>query len=717
MISKDKLEILKQVKKNSFRTILFITGLCIILVSALAYLVRYQNIEYVNTHFEGVSASSTNRIISRLKSDIEEINDVRDFFNASEEVKENEFSRYTSRLISNFHYLVLSYADFTPLNELGNDVPKEITGKKLQVMRTTKDSYFLIKNIEPISKYLHLINWDISSDSLIDLSIQKIRKDSCAIISDALPNYFKDSSTNIRIIFTPVYKSINNRPKTLEGILVAFYPFDSIIQAEAFKEREKGMNFSLHEVMKDSTLKSVYNLPAKLVCNYHSDFLNLSYEKYFSIENRKLLLTVKPNNIFVSQYYSNAYLLVLVFGFLLTAAFSVFSYYYLSGRRFNRIVKQLDFEAHQKNIRTIKEFLNSSVDMNSLKDFNGKFIAFNKYFVEFVTGGKLTELIPPDQLEMNTEIESLLNQQDEAIYSANEIVQYEIKYLDRNYEIRKFPVEVDKDQVYLGCVIRDITEQKKSIEEILKYSQRLEESEKAKDKFFSIIAHDLRSPFLGILGYLELLKDDYDYISSEEKKKMISTLFTASNNIYNLLDNLLEWSRTQTDRMPFKPVVFSITETLDKNLGVLQSVANRKSISLINKISQDILVFADLNMVRTILLNLISNAVKFTEPGGSIIIRALLQGNNDDGSSMVTICVEDSGVGIPEALIKKLFRLDEKVVTPGTKAEKGTGLGLILCKEFVERNGGKIWVESTPGIGSIFCFSLRTSTEKEAIFR
>ncbi|WP_372948157.1 ATP-binding protein [Mariniphaga sp.] len=253
--------------------------------------------------------------------------------------------------------------------------------------------------------------------------------------------------------------------------------------------------------------------------------------------------------------------------------------------------------------------------------------------------------------------------------------------------------------------VRDITE-RKHIEQVLKESEaRLSEMNATKDKFFSIIAHDLKSPFNSILGFSELLaeqvqKGDYNGI-----EKYASVIQHSSGRAMELLTNLLEWARSQTGRMEFQPEFFELNVLVKEVLALLENVAQQKSITIINNLPGILPVFADRKMVGTILRNLISNGIKFTHRGGEIRISS----QENDGKMVVS--VSDSGVGISREVLEKLFRIEENYTTAGTKNEKGTGLGLLLCKEFVEMHGGKIWVESEVGNGSTFRFSLQVSTD------
>jgi len=229
------------------------------------------------------------------------------------------------------------------------------------------------------------------------------------------------------------------------------------------------------------------------------------------------------------------------------------------------------------------------------------------------------------------------------------------------------------------------------------------ESNKTKDKFFSIIAHDLKSPFNSLLGFAELLNDGFDDYDEDDKRKFIGIIYDGLHNTFKLLDDLLYWARSQKgtiDYFPEKINLFLITKEISE---LLTQSFEKKSIKLINQIALDSFVFADRDMLATIIRNLLTNAMKFTNKHGEVIIKNFSL-SDEKQKQFVGICVSDTGVGIPVEIQSTLFDIGKNVSTSGTEKEKGTGLGLILCKEFVEKHGGKIWVESEVGKGSEFCF-------------
>lgn len=290
---------------------------------------------------------------------------------------------------------------------------------------------------------------------------------------------------------------------------------------------------------------------------------------------------------------------------------------------------------------------------------------------------------------------------------------FEIKIRKLNGDIaivRETSIAVkDQDGKIIGYrgILRDVTERKKheaQLKELVNklelLNQELKNSNASKDKFFSIIAHDLRSPFSSLLSFSEFLYQDIDELSKEEIKSFAENINEAAKTVFTLLENLLQWSRIQTGTISFKPHQFKIYDVANKVISLLSNNAAIKKIELINEINPEHVVFADEDMIFSVIQNLLSNAIKFTYENGKITL------NSKENNSSIEISISDNGTGIDEKDLEKLFRIDVPFTKSGTKDEKGSGLGLILCKEMIEKNGGKIWVKSKLGEGTTFTFTL-----------
>ncbi|MBI9033372.1 MAG: cache domain-containing protein [Bacteroidales bacterium] len=252
-------------------------------------------------------------------------------------------------------------------------------------------------------------------------------------------------------------------------------------------------------------------------------------------------------------------------------------------------------------------------------------------------------------------------------------------------------------------IMLDITDRKK-------VEEQLRELNATKDKFFSIIAHDLKNPFNSLLGLSELLNLSYEEMNKEQHKEIIENMHLSANTLYTLLENLLHWARSQSGAMEYKPENINLFDLTTTVLILSNKQAEEKQITILNKLTNPLNVYADPQMTSTVIRNLISNAIKFTPENGEITIAQKMF-----SPEFAEISITDTGVGIPEVVRTHLFDIGNKVSTKGTRKESGSGLGLILCKEFVEKNGGKINIESTVGKGSRFYFTIpiqKTDTVK-----
>ncbi len=250
-------------------------------------------------------------------------------------------------------------------------------------------------------------------------------------------------------------------------------------------------------------------------------------------------------------------------------------------------------------------------------------------------------------------------------------------------------------------LIKEKNALKQNQNELKATQQKLMELVATKDKFFSIIAHDLRSPFSGFLGLSELLAFEYEKLDKDEIIQIATSMNNAAKRLYEFLENLLEWSRSQMGKIEYNPSQIDIKSLFERNIQLMTETAAKKEISMEIGNSPRLLVKADNYMLNTIMRNLVSNAVKFTPSGGKVILQADIADANT-----ISISVSDTGVGMNENVKSKIFNIESKYSSPGTGGESGTGLGLILCKELVKLNFGSVSVESEEGKGSIFTVKL-----------
>jgi len=253
---------------------------------------------------------------------------------------------------------------------------------------------------------------------------------------------------------------------------------------------------------------------------------------------------------------------------------------------------------------------------------------------------------------------------------------------------------------YVSEQIALVIDKKYKEEKIIGYSEELKESNATKDKFFSIVAHDLKSPFHGLLGLTRMIVEEYDSMNENEVMTYLKAIKDSTESTYKLIENLLEWSRLQSGKMKYNPTLQNMFTVVEDTRILLNQVAKLKNINLRNKLGHQSFIWGDDNMLQSLIQNLISNAIKFTTSGGSIEI------SENQFDNYIEYIVSDTGVGIKEENIDKLFRIDVSYTTIGTQKEKGTGLGLALCKEIVNIHDGNISLKSKVGVGTQIIFTL-----------
>lgn len=357
-------------------------------------------------------------------------------------------------------------------------------------------------------------------------------------------------------------------------------------------------------------------------------------------------------------------------------------------------------EALKTSEEIFSQFLENSPIYVFFKDENIRSLRLSRNFekmlgkpLEVMLGKSMDELFP-------SELAKKMVEDDLQILKNGVKIEVEEKLNTSHFLTTKFPIQIEGKPNFLAGYTIDITEQKLAEQALKESEARLRELNATKDKFFSIIAHDLKSPFNSIIGLSNILVQqiqEKDYAAIEEYAGMIEN---SSQHAMDLLMNLLEWSRSQSGKMIFNPENINIVDLISQSTELFNALAQQKSISVLSEMPVNLHVCADKAMINTILRNLISNAIKFTNPGGEIVI------STEQMPDELVVSVSDNGVGIDKESISKLFRIDKSSSTLGTANEKGTGLGLLLCKEFAERHGGRIWVESESGKGSKFSFSI-----------
>lgn len=358
-------------------------------------------------------------------------------------------------------------------------------------------------------------------------------------------------------------------------------------------------------------------------------------------------------------------------------------------------------------IESYMDIFNSVSEAIYVLDESGTFIDVNKgaekmyQFTREELIGQTPESIGAPERNDLKEIQSILRK----VYKTGTSASFNFWAVRKNGEIFPKEVFVNKGKYFGKDVLiatgRDITEKNKAEERIRAKNEELQKINAEKDKFFSIIAHDLRSPFAAFLGLTQLMVQDLPTLKLDNIQEIALLMKESATNLHSLLENLLQWSRLHQGVVSFNPHHFLLIEKVNNSMHSVLEIAVNKEVEIVINIPVGMVVYADENMLESTIRNLATNAVKFTNKGGKILISAKSELNGD-----AKISVKDTGIGMNEQMIEKLFRIDELSCRQGTNGEPSTGLGLILCKDFIDRHNGKIWAESTEFMGSTFHFIL-----------
>ncbi len=473
-----------------------------------------------------------------------------------------------------------------------------------------------------------------------------------------------------------------------------------------FENMEEG--FSLHEIIADDRGQP---------CDFRFLGVNKAYERHTGIKAAdcigKTMLELMPNaDLRQIENYGKV---------ALTGEPLEFDYF---SNTFHRHLRVKAYCPHPGQFATIFEditerkkaeasLMESEANLNAMFDITDESIflvgkdetllGLNRiaakhlgYAREEVIGRKLPNILPPD-------VEASRRPFIDYAFRSGVKVSFEDER-DGHWMINHlYPIANEKGEVIrLVIYSRDISERKHREEEIKKMNDELRHVNAEKDKFFSILAHDLRNPFNSLLGFTQMMEDELSVLSPDQVRLIAGSMRKSATNLYRLLENLLEWSRLQRGVIPFLPVSFVLRPAIARHMELAEEAALKKGILIDYDIHEDLKVFADENMLGGIIRNVASNAVKFTPQGGKVLIAARLV---DRG--WVEISVSDTGIGMSKQITGNIFRLDTETGRKGTDGEPSTGLGLIICKEFVEKHDGRLWIESEEGKGSTVYFTLK----------
>ena len=484
------------------------------------------------------------------------------------------------------------------------------------------------------------------------------------------------------------YSSLNEYDKALESYFSGL---------EAWKLLKEEKNESYASIM--SEIGVIYEITDSL--DKAERYLNeaaVYYEKsknYFRDANTLLHLAIvnrKKSNTFISHNYLNKTL-----GYIRkSGAISILPDYYLELSNLEESRGNLkNAFADYKRQQVLRDSLDNKQNLNDMN--------------------RIQEMYRIEQQEAETTVLKKEIELGEGKLERNKIITigvitllavvlifylYLIRIIDR---LKIANAKLNDQQKTISKVNGELRQQKDDLQILANELKKLNAD---KDRFMAILGHDLKSPFNVLLGLSDMLTENIRVFPLPELEDIAINLNKAARNTYNLLEDILLWTRAQSGKIPFKPQKLNFSDICREILDIFNPVAGTKGIKINYSEANEVHIFGDLDMIKTVMRNLVSNAVKFTKNDGTIKI------DIRKTESWITISVEDNGVGIEQENLSKLFKNTEVITTTGTANEKGTGLGLLLCKEFIEKHNGKIWVESEPGTGSKFNFNLPVKTDQ-----
>jgi PAS domain S-box-containing protein len=392
-------------------------------------------------------------------------------------------------------------------------------------------------------------------------------------------------------------------------------------------------------------------------------------------------------------------------------------------RRFNIQTKAIQWEGQKADMVFVHDVTDKKVAEKNLSESENRFGAFMTYFpgAAFIKdknnrllfcNEQFASLIhtSPDKIigtvlhdNKNPELQKKYLEENKQVIETGKQIERESSFQSENgktyWLTHKFPIQTG-NEILLGAISINITKRKEHENALKNSKKELLRINATKDKLFSIISHDLKNPINNIIGFANLINKKFDQYPVEKTKKFIRVIHQSAISLSELLGSLLIWSRAQSGTIQVSPEYFDLQEIIQSNIDLLKSGAENKQVTLINTLSISVKVYADKEMIKTVIRNILSNAVKFTETGGSVSIGA------QEKHSSVIVEIQDDGIGMDQETMDKIFQFGEAVSEHGTEGEKGTGLGLLICREFIRKNNGELWVQSAPGKGSTFFIAI-----------
>jgi PAS domain S-box-containing protein len=715
----NKQDLTNQAKSGNWQIaiVILIAGLALTLISTL--LLKQDEEVQAKKEFSLISKEIRTRVERRLNSHALLLRNGASFFEASDSVTRAEWKLFIENSRLDKYLPGIEGVGFSYI------IPPSQLQKHIQKIRQEgfpdytvkpegkRDIYTSILYLEPFSgRNLRAFGYDMFSEPIRRKAMEEARDFNVAALSGKVilvQETGKDLQAGT-LMYAPVYRhgmalnTVEQRRKAIIGWVYSPYRMVDLMQGMLGRWDSTEMKRVHLKVYDDENMQE-----SSLLFDSQAGNLHHKHNRNTIINNiildfngHKWVLNLSQTEGLPS-YFSITVVIVFISGVLIS--FLLFALYLAlsKARRRMALSEQLSSQLKESEEKHRALIENATEGIYVVK--NGH-IAFANRACEAITGIPHEDMIgmPIKEFLDTEESDKLAEQHNQLIVGEVQRRHSEISIRNRLGE-HKWLLINSAQIMWIGSaatlnLATDVTERKKAEEEISRKNEELENLNATKDKFFSIIAHDLRSPFNSLLGLTEMLSVDLPHMSKIEVQPMVDSIYKSTNNMYRLLENLLQWSQIQSGTIPFNPKPVLLVKVFHETIDIIREAASLKEIEITVSVNDQLQVKTDYHMLHTIMRNLISNAIKFTPKGGKIIVSA--SSYNDHS---VVISVRDTGIGINQTMLSNLFRIDVKTSRMGTESEPSTGLGLLLCKEFVEKQGGKIWVESAVGKGSVFHFT------------
>lgn len=705
------------------------------LVLAACLLITYFNWDFAETarkkelqsYFEYRARDVNERIEQRVIGYKQILKSTLGLFNASGEVSRAEFRSFFNSQNLDESYPGIQGVGFSLI------IPSEQIKKHTTAIRNEgfseyklwpdgiRKTYTSIIYLEPFKKLnLRAFGFDMYSEPVRRKAMETARDLNKAVMTGKV-NLVQETESEIQagfLIYLPVYKkgkmhtTLLDRRMNIVGWVYSPFRMGDFMKG-IFGERGDDLEIEIYDGKNVADNTKMYSSITQSAKPNQPETINKVID--FNGHEWTVLINYTPQ--LESRIGFNSANVILIVGIGLTILLTMITYLLINKRNIT-IEAAEDRRTAEVKVNKLQEdqkiLLDNIPAWVFYKDTENRFISVNKTFadimgmtVEQFEGKSTYDVFPKEQADA-------YGKDDKEVFDSGRSKNKIIELLPSPkgeiwVQTDKVPY-IDEQGNIIGLIgfALDITDRKRAEDELKQSYEQVTKLNAQKDKFFSIIAHDLRSPFNGFIGLTELMAKNLEDFSQAEFVEHSKLLNNSAKKLYKLLEYLLEWAQIQKGVLEYSPQNFQLTKLVSESLDTIYEQAQQKSIEIVNEIDSSQKVYADEKMIGTVLRNLLSNAVKFTKTRGKIRIKTE---HPDNGT--VKISIEDNGVGIPEDDIGKLFNIEEKVSTRGTDGETSIGLGLLLCKEFIDMHGEKIWVESNENTGSKFSFTLQGANGHE----